>query len=51
MGIFIKEDDGMSFNEAVENLMENIKKNYAKWSSNERRIKEFNEKVRFTRGR
>ena len=51
MGIFIKEDDGMSFNEAVENLMENIKKNYAKWSSNERMIKEFNEKVRFTRGR
>ena len=51
MGIFIKEGNGMSFNEAVENLMENIKKNYAKWSSNERMIEEFNGKVRFTRGR
>tara|TARA_R100001463_G_scaffold4368_1_gene16507 strand:- start:239 stop:604 length:366 start_codon:yes stop_codon:yes gene_type:complete len=51
MGVFIKEGNGMSFNEAIENLMENIKKDYCKWSSHEKMIKEFKEKVRFTRGR
>ena len=51
MGIFIKEDNGMSFDEAIENLMENIKKDYAKFSTHERMINEFNENVRFTTGR
>ena len=51
MGVFIKEGNGMSFNEAIENLMENIKKDYSKWSTHERMIKEFNEKVRFTEGK
>ena len=51
MGIFIKEGNGMSFNEAINQLMENIKKDYCKWSSHEEMIKEFKEKVRFTRGR
>ena len=51
MGVFIKEGNGMSFNEAIENLMENIKKDYAKWSTNERMIEEFNGNVRFRRGR
>ena len=51
MGIFIKERNGMTFNEAIENLMENIKKDYCKWSSNKGMIEEFKEKVRFTRGR
>ena len=51
MGIFIKEGNGMSFNEAINQLMENIKKDYCKWSSHEKMIKEFKEKVRFTRGR
>ena len=30
MGTFIKEGNGMTFNEAIENLMENIKKDYSK---------------------
>ena len=51
MGIFIKEGNGMSFNEAINQLMENIKKDYCKWSSNEKMIEEFKEKVRFTRGK
>ena len=33
MGVFIKEGNGMTFNEAIENLMENIKKDYFKWTS------------------
>ena len=51
MGIFIKEGNGMSFNEAIDQLMDNIKKDYCKWSTHERMIEEFKEKVRFTRGR
>ena len=51
MGVFIKEGNGMSFNEAIENLMENIKKDYSKWSTHKEMIKECNENVRFTRGR
>ena len=38
-------------NEAIERLLEGIKKDYSKWSSNMGMIKEFNEKVRFTEGR
>ena len=37
--------------EAIERLLEGIKKDYSKWSSNMGMIKEFNEKVRFTEGR
>jgi hypothetical protein len=51
MGVFIKERNGMTFNEAIDQLIENIKKDYCKWSSNEGMIEEFKEKVRFTRGR
>ena len=36
---------------AIERLLEGIKKDYSKWSSNMGMIKEFNEKVRFTEGR
>ena len=62
MGVFIKEGNGMTFNEAIENLMENIKKNYFVWTSpnrvegNMRDIKlesidRFNDSIKFTRGR
>ena len=62
MGVFIKEGNGMTFNEAIENLMENIKKDYFKWTNpsrlegNMRDIKmesidRFNDSVKFTKGR
>ena len=51
MSKFLGTECNLTFNEAVENLMENIKKDYCKWSSNERMIKEFNENVRFKRGK
>ena len=59
MGVFIKEGNGMTFNEAIENLMENIKKDYFRWTNpsrvegNMRDIKmesidRFNDSVKFT---
>jgi len=62
MGVFIKEGNGMTFNEAIENLMENIKKNYFVWTNPNRvegnmrkykmeSIDRFNESIKFTRGR
>ena len=41
----------MGREQAIERLLEGIKKDYSKWSSNMGMIKEFNEKVRFTEGR
>ena len=51
MSKFLGTECNLTFNEAVENLMENIKKDYCKWSSHEKMIEEFKENVRFTRGR
>ena len=51
MSKFLGTECNLTFNEAVENLMDNIRKNYAKWSTNEKMIEEFNENVRFTKGR
>ena len=51
MGTFIKEGNGMTFNEAIDQLMENIKKDYSKWTDWAEGIERFNKGVGIKRGR
>ena len=51
MGIFIKEGNGMTFNEAIDQLMENIKKDYSKWTDWAEGIERFNKGVGIKSGR
>ena len=62
MNTFIKENNNLTFNEAIENLLNNIRKDYRRWSNPDkfegtlkeirlRSIDRFNDSVKVVRGR